>query len=560
MTTPVEPPEESDTASPGSATAVAVVAPTARIRRFRRVRRALGPVGRVLGRVPHPPWGSKRGLLLLFILIAGFGASLAVGSVMTIKYTETAAFCGKCHTMDPELKAHAMSVHKELTCAECHVQPGAAGWVKAKIKGTVQLAEIVSGKYPRPIPAPDHADLPSVQDTCLRCHSKEAITAAGGPMKLIMRPRYKLDEPNTRQMVAVLVRPGGLGEAGGVRGVHWHIQQKVTYTTGDVRARKIDLVEITEANGTTEQFIAGQQVGVSTDVSPDIARLKASETTGQMDCIDCHNRVGHGVPTPEQAVDASIAAGRISAGLPFIKRDGVALLQADYPSLAAADTAISGLRAGYAARYPLVLKAHEAQVTAAIDELKTVYRLVATPAMKVQAQTYPDNLGHQNSPGCFRCHDGAHYRVVKGRITNQKIPSACATCHTFPQVGATVAPIAIGDKPADHQDKLYVFDHKNSVAQLDPTGTTCAACHKPTYCENCHNSGAIKVKHTAMLYNHASASKAAGGTQACTYCHQPAYCAGCHKDPVLKPAIGQVASLQPDRLVLPPARQPSRQP
>jgi nitrate/TMAO reductase-like tetraheme cytochrome c subunit len=553
MTSPVEPPEETDDASgpsTGSANAVATAAPVVRARRFRRTRRLFGPVGRVLGRLPHPPLRSKRGLLMLFLLITGFGASLAIGGVTTIKYTETAAFCGKCHTMDPELKAHAMSVHKDLTCAECHVQPGAAGWVKAKIKGSVQLVEIVTGKYPKPIPPPDHAELPSVQDTCLRCHSQESITANGGPMKLIMRPRYQLDESNTRQMVAVLVRPGGLGQAG--RGVHWHIEQKVTYTTGDVRARKIDLVEIKEANGTTEQFIAGQQVGTSTDVAPDIARLKATQTTRQMDCIDCHNRVGHGVPTPEQAVDASIAAGRISAALPFIKRDGVALLQADYPSLAAADTAISGLRAGYAARYPLVLKNHAGQVTAAIDELKTVYRLVATPAMKVQAETYPDNLGHQNSPGCFRCHDGAHYRVVKGRITNQKIPSTCATCHTFPQVGATIAPIAIGDKPADHQDKLYVFDHKNSVAQLDPAGTTCAACHKATYCENCHNSGAIKVQHTAMLYNHASAAKAAGGTQACAYCHQPAYCAGCHKAPVL--------SDQPVARALPPARLPSRQP
>jgi nitrate/TMAO reductase-like tetraheme cytochrome c subunit len=496
-----------------------------------RPSRLLAPL-RWLGR--HAP-RSGRGLLLLVIVVGGFGAAVAVGGVMTIKYTETAGFCGKCHTMDPELKAHAMSVHKELTCAECHVEPGAKGWVKAKVKGTVQLVEIVTGKYPRPIPPPDHAKLPSVQDTCLKCHSQESITAEGGPVKLVMRPRYRLDAANTREMVAVLVRPGGLGQVGGVRGVHWHIEQKVTYTTSDERARKIDLVEIEEADGSTEQFIAGQQVGVSTAVNADINRLKATQSSRQMDCIDCHNRVGHGVPSPERAVDDAIAAGRISASLPFIKRDGVALLNGDYASLAAADKAIGGLRATYATRYPLVLKGHEGQVTAAIDELKTAYRLVATPAMKVQAQTYPDNLGHQSSPGCFRCHDGAHYRVVKGRITNQKIPSACATCHTFPQVGARVADIPLGDKPADHQNKLYVFDHKNAVSQLNPTGTSCAACHKPSYCENCHDSGAIKVKHTTMLYKHADASKAAGGTQACAYCHQPAYCAGCHKEPVLTP-------------------------
>jgi len=36
-----------------------------------------------------------------------------------------------------------------------------------------------------------------------------------------------------------------------------------------------------------------------------------------------------------------------------------------------------------------------------------------------------------------------------------------------------------------------------------------------------------------MLYKHASAITAAGGTQACATCHQPVYCARCHKEPVL---------------------------
>ena len=28
--------------------------------------------------------------------------------------------------------------------------------------------------------------------------------------------------------------------------------------------------------------------------------------------------------------------------------------------------------------------------------------------MKVTFGTYPDNLGHLTSSGCFRCHDGSH--------------------------------------------------------------------------------------------------------------------------------------------------------
>src|SRR5665811_998776 len=231
------------------------------------------------------------------------------------------------------------------------------------------------------------------------------------------------------------------------------------------------------------------------------------------DCIDCHNRIGHGVPSPDRAIDEAIGAGRISTTLPFIKRDSVALLNGNYPTLQAADTAIDGLRATYAAKYPLALTTQAKQVTAAIAELKVEYRLIATPAMKVQAKTYPDNLGHQDSPGCFRCHDGAHFLVVKGKVTNKKIPSECSTCHTFPQIGPSASSLPLGSKPATHKNDLYVFDHKNAVSKLEPAGTTCAACHTRAYCVDCHNSGAVNVKHDNMLYNHASAITTAGGLQ-----------------------------------------------
>ena len=35
-------------------------------------------------------------------------------------------------------------------------------------------------------------------------------------------------------------------------------------------------------------------------------------------------------------------------------------------------------------------------------------------------------------------------------------------------------------------------------------GTTCGSCHQKSYCENCHTTGAVKVDHDQMLYNHAA--------------------------------------------------------
>ena len=542
MTEPIEPTVPSEPVAVTEAQEA-----TSAVRHFRRTRRVFAPAGRVLHKIPHPPWRSKRGILLIFVLLGGFGLVAGVGGMTAIAFSGTPGFCGLCHTMDPELKAYAMSPHKDVECAACHINPGLGGFVKAKANGTKQLLHIITGQYPTPIEPPDHADLPPVAVTCLTCHSLANITQNGGPVKLVLRPRYKPDEANTRETIAIMIRPAGMGQGSGttgttgaaadngVKGVHWHVQQKVTYTSSDIHAQKIDLVDITAKDGTVKQYIAGTQVAVSTDVKPDIERLTSSQTTKTMDCIDCHNRVGHAVPSPDRAIDEAIGAGLISTNLPFIKRDSVALLNGDYPTLAAADKAISALSTTLATKYPLVAKAQAKQITQAIDELKLQYRLIATPAMKVQAKTYPDNLGHQTSLGCFRCHDGAHYLVVKGQITTTTIPSECSTCHTFPQIGASASSFPLGSKPVTHKDKLWVFSHKLATSSRTGAGTTCAACHKSTYCENCHNSGAIKVQHTSMLYNHAKAITAAGGTQACAYCHLPVYCAKCHKGPVLDP-------------------------
>jgi hypothetical protein len=107
--------------------------------------------------------------------------------------------------------------------------------------------------------------------------------------------------------------------------------------------------------------------------------------------------------------------------------------------------------------------------------------------------------------------------------------------------------VLIGERPATHDGRLWVFDHKLSVATADPTGQTCGACHTRTYCENCHATTAINVSHDEMVTNHAAVIRTSGA-QACAYCHAPAYCAQCHADPVmpLGPAGTGARPLLPD--------------
>ncbi len=253
-----------------------------------------------------------------------------------------------------------------------------------------------------------------------------------------------------------------------------------------------------------------------------------------MDCIDCHNRVGHNIPDVPASVDAAMAEGTISPDLPFIKKEAVEVIDSLYPSTEAADQAIDTFEKSYAVRYPLAVTGNPGALSEATEEIRAIYHETSTPAMDTNSQTYADNLGHQRGPGCFRCHDGAHVKVVDGVATDQVIPSTCSTCHTFPQVGQNISGLQLGVPPESHASNLYVFNHKDTVASVDepfqpdaPASANCATCHQQSYCENCHDSGAINVTHDEMLYNHAESVRNAS-VDACAYCHQPVYCETCH--------------------------------
>jgi nitrate/TMAO reductase-like tetraheme cytochrome c subunit len=50
------------------------------------------------------------------------------------------------------------------------------------------------------------------------------------------------------------------------------------------------------------------------------------------------------------------------------------------------------------------------------------------PEMKANWQVYPENIGHKDWPGCFRCHDGQHKTADrKGMIK----ANDCNACHTI---------------------------------------------------------------------------------------------------------------------------------
>jgi len=94
-------------------------------------------------------------LLLLFLLSGG-----------GLVYTNRSAFCSSCHTMKGSYATWKMSSHKEVRCVDCHIEPGIAGFMEAKlIRGGNDL--IVQILNP-PDPATIKSQVSSM--VCIRCH------------------------------------------------------------------------------------------------------------------------------------------------------------------------------------------------------------------------------------------------------------------------------------------------------------------------------------------------------------------------------------------------------
>jgi nitrate/TMAO reductase-like tetraheme cytochrome c subunit len=464
--------------------------------------------------------------LLLVVIVAAVAGGVTFGSMHALEWMETEEFCGRCHTMVPQVEAHADSAHDAVECSQCHVGAGLKGLVKAKVGGMRQMVHLVLGEYARPIP-PASDKMPPANETCGRCHDP----AESRGDKLIMRSRFMDDEHNTEQQLALVVRLAK-GNDTGTSGIHWHVQSKVEYLASDPEdehAREIDWVWVEKPDGTQETYVARSSIEISEQAGKQADQLRESGAALRMGCYDCHNRVGHDFRTPARAIDDALANGSVDKEIPYIKKNGLEVVTRKYASLEEAKAALDQLRSSYHQMYPRLFLERPIQLQHSFETLLSIYEESAKPEMEVSSERYPSQLGHTDSAGCFRCHDGGHFKVVDGKLSEQAIPSQCSLCHTFPSVGSRVPSVQLGTPPSNHLESLWVFQHKAATTSADPSGTTCGACHSQSYCTNCHTTGAKAVKHDAMSFDHAAVIREAGSQQSCAYCHQRPFCTRCHQ-------------------------------
>lgn len=390
----------------------------------------------------------RRRLVLFGCGALGFVMLSAFGSYQTYHYSESTEFCGQvCHTaMNPEFVTYKRGAHARVACVQCHVGSGAQWFVKAKINGTHQLIAFALDNYKRPIETPVK-NLRPAQDICEKCHWPEKFH---GNVELNYE-HFLSDKKNTSYSARMLMHVNKSQPGSPPGGIHWHVSEtdRVEYYAADEKRQDIPWMRVTNLkDGTARVFQTDSFKG-----EPPADQIRV------MDCMDCHNRPAHSFPTANEAVEKSMTAGTLSLKLPNIKRVAVqAMTQPEITTAAQAPQRIADfIRAKYSD------PAFAPELPGTIAEVQKIFSNSIFPERKADWRVYPNNIGHKDWPGCFRCHDDKHKTSLGEPVRS----SDCTSCHTILSQGK-----------ASEQETLtasgLTFAHPDG--ELDPE-LTCADCH-----------------------------------------------------------------------------------
>jgi formate-dependent nitrite reductase cytochrome c552 subunit len=349
----------------------------------------------------------------LFFGVTALVNALVVSLVTyrAVHQMETVQFCGQtCHVMTPQAMAHPVSAHARLACVECHVGEGARGWFESKAAGTRQLFEVAFDSYPRPVPSPlASGRLVPTRETCEHCHNPEQFA----PARLRVISRFAEEEANTETQTVLTMMVGG-SRYGGIHGKHYGPGVEIRFAAADAQREKIPWVEYRNTN-TGETRVYQTDAGGSISSAPKIL----------MQCVDCHNRPAHTFSPPDRALDAAFAVGMLPTTLPYLKKTGMKALKATYASSEDAARRIPAAIEGYYKEsHPDIYASRAADVQSAALHVAEIYSRNVFPDLKVTWGTYRNDIGHEASPGCFRCHDEQHATPEGKTITMD-----CAACH-----------------------------------------------------------------------------------------------------------------------------------
>ena len=328
-----------------------------------------------------------------------------------VEVMESTEFCGTaCHSvMAPEYTAYLGSAHARVGCVECHIGPGAPWFVKSKLSGAWQVVSVNLNLYPTPIPTPIH-NLRPARETCEQCHWPTKFV--GDRLKVI--PHFEEDETNTATKTVLLLRIGGV-EGRTSQGIHWHVDpgNEIRYLATPDR-ETIYTVEL-NSNGTRKTYSIEDEPPARRRVAGDGLRRLPQPAGPHLPAGEDGAR-----PGARRRADRPVAAVRLARGP------------------APADRHLRRRRRGedadhqpssrdfYRSEYPQVATAQADAIERSGNVLATLWSQNVFPQMNVDWGTYPIHIGHEASPGCWRCHDEEH-----ATPDGETISQDCETCHSL---------------------------------------------------------------------------------------------------------------------------------
>ena len=418
---------------------------------------------------------------LPYALLGAMTLGLLVSSAYAWDYTNSPSFCGTaCHTMPPEYAAYQISPHARIACVECHIGREFIGNQVLRKAGDIKhIVALTFTTYEFPITADD---MRPARETCERCHSPEKFSDDS----LREIKHYDTDLDNTPTSIYLTLKTGGGARREGLgRGIHWHIENRVVYYADDKTEQNIPFVRVYNTDGTVDEYV---------DVAADFDPASVSDDQlKEMDCITCHNRITHMIYTPEASMDRALARGAIDLSIPEIRLKGVQALTGPYETQEKAFASIAGLEDFYQRNFPDYYASNAESIREAIQAMQDIYAQSVFPEQKADWNSHSNNIGHKDTPGCFRCHDGKHLNA-----NEEAVRLECNLCHSIPVVAGAedfVVNIEIsrGPEPESHKNSNWIGIHRQLLDQ------TCSLCHdtanpggtdNTSFCSNsaCHGS------------------------------------------------------------------------
>jgi hypothetical protein len=411
---------------------------------------------------------AKRAAMVAVVLVATLG--MAVGGFSAIAHaTDSPAFCeSTCHEMRPYHQAWTQGPHKQVSCLDCHVDPGTVARVTHKFISLREVVEHIRGAVHFPL-----AKAPDVPNSrCVRCHAEVATKTPGFSHAKHAKqgPCVKCHADTGHTVTSSALRKAGL-----VAVAYRHSVEPTT----------------SAAPGNGKANLAGHKSVICSDCH-DMAATK---------CVDCH------APAPNHKDRSADCRQCHAPGLRF------AFIHPARSDCASCHTPPSDLKP------PHTWKG--ACTGCHLGQPGTDWKFTH-PNVSSCGDCHTPPSKHEWSGACTSCHKAGPGKSFA--FTHPK-RSDCASCHSRPQGHSS------GSCASCHRNRgvSWAFSHPDVTSGCTSChsrpaghyGSNCSACHSPgTSWANAHftHPSVPGGKHTNKSF-------------ACSKCHPngpPAHYCTCH--------------------------------